>query len=146
VFVQPLLQWQSKNYFIFWERIFSIRDLEWDAHARCCHLWLARLYKICSTFFISGTIFLKKKVIEHKSASRFSLQLLSETFLILRRVERDIKSVYWSSCKVPISKNFLDIFSKNSQIWKFLKIRSVGAELFHAVRQKDRHDVAYSRF
>ena len=82
--------------------------------------------------------FLKKKVAEHKSASRFSLQLLSETFLILRRVERDIKSVYWSSCKVPIIQNFLDIFSKNSQISEFLKIRSVGAEMFHAVRQKDR--------
>ena len=79
-----------------------------------------------STFCISGTIFLE--VIEHKSASRFSLQRLSETFLILRRVERDIKSVYWSSCKVPIIQNFLDIFSKNGQISKFLKIRSVGAE------------------
>ena len=42
--------------------------------------------------FHNGTIFLKK-VVEHKSASRFSVQLLSETFLILRRVERNIKSV-----------------------------------------------------
>ena len=33
----------------------------------------------------------------------FSLQLLSETFLILRRTERDlIKNVYWFPCKVPI--------------------------------------------
>jgi len=33
----------------------------------------------------------------------FSLQLLSETFLILGRTERDmIKNVYWSSCKVPL--------------------------------------------
>ena len=31
----------------------------------------------------------------------FSLQILSETFLILRRNERDmIKNVYWCSCKV----------------------------------------------
>jgi hypothetical protein len=33
----------------------------------------------------------------------FSLQLLSETFLILRRTERDmVKSLYRSSCKVPV--------------------------------------------
>ena len=33
----------------------------------------------------------------------FSLQLLSETFLFLRRNERNmIKNVYWSSCTVPV--------------------------------------------
>ena len=33
----------------------------------------------------------------------FSLQILSETFLILRRNERDtITNVYWSSRKVPV--------------------------------------------
>jgi len=32
-----------------------------------------------------------------------SIQMLSETFLILRRTERDmIKHMYWSSCKVPV--------------------------------------------
>jgi len=33
----------------------------------------------------------------------FPLQLLSETFLILRRTERDmVKNVYWASCEVPV--------------------------------------------
>jgi len=33
----------------------------------------------------------------------FSEQLLFETFLILRRIERDmVKDIYWFSCKVPI--------------------------------------------
>jgi hypothetical protein len=33
----------------------------------------------------------------------FHLQLMSETFFILRRTERDmIKNVQWSSCKVPL--------------------------------------------
>jgi hypothetical protein len=33
--------------------------------------------------------------------------------------------------------NFLDRFSKNSQILNFMEIRSVGAELFHADGQTD---------
>ena len=33
----------------------------------------------------------------------FSVQLLSETFFILRRTNQDmIKNVYWTSCKVPV--------------------------------------------
>jgi len=51
----------------------------------------------------------------------FSLQLLPQTFLILRRTERDIiKILHESSCKVPItlvifqlSSCFLDRFSRN---------------------------------
>jgi len=45
---------------------------------------------------------------------------------------------------------FLDRFSKNTQISNFIKIRPVGAELFHADGrldgQTDRHDEANSRF
>jgi len=38
-----------------------------------------------------------------KSVNWFSLQILPERFLILRRTERDIiKNVYWSSCKVHV--------------------------------------------
>ena len=33
--------------------------------------------------------------------------------------------------------NFLDRFSKNTQIPNFIKIRPVGAELFHADRWAD---------
>jgi hypothetical protein len=35
--------------------------------------------------------------------------------------------------------NFLDIFSKNTQISNFLKIRPMGAELFHADGRTDGH-------
>jgi len=49
-----------------------------------------------------------------------------------------ITNINWSSCKVPFvlvrfkwNLNFLDIFSKNTQISNFMKIRPVGAEKFH---------------
>jgi len=42
--------------------------------------------------------------------------------------------------------NFLDIFLKNRPISNFTKICLVGAELFCADRQMDRHDEAKSIF
>ena len=59
-----------------------------------------------------------------------------------------IKNVYWSSCKVAVivvrlywNLDILAIdFTKNTQILNFMKIRPVGAELFHADRRTDRHD------
>jgi hypothetical protein len=75
--------------------------------------------------------------------SWFSLQLLSETFLIPRRIEGNmIKNVHCSSCKVTIifvrfwwNLNSLDRLLKNIQMSNFMKIRPVGAELL----QMDTH-------
>jgi hypothetical protein len=54
-----------------------------------------------SHYLINGTIF-EKRFLNTKCMVGFSLQFLSETFLILKRIERDmIKNVYWSSCRVP---------------------------------------------
>jgi len=53
-------------------------------------------------YLINGTIF-EKHVYNKKYVFRFSLQRLSETLVILRRIERDMtKIVYWYSCKVPV--------------------------------------------
>ena len=64
-----------------------------------------------------------------------------------------MKNVYRSSCKAPVivvrfewNLNILNSFSKNIQISNFMKIRPVGAELFHADRRTDGHDEANSRF
>jgi hypothetical protein len=84
------------------ECLCSLRYPAWNAHASLCHLWPAPLYNIFPHYLINGTIFLKS----YKSIQNvfwFSLQILSETFLILRRTEWDmIKNVYWSTCKVPV--------------------------------------------
>ena len=48
-------------------------------------------------YLINGTIF-ENPLLKIKCVFCFSLQLLSETFLILRRNERDIiRNVYWST-------------------------------------------------
>ena len=63
---------------------------------------LSSLYNIFFTLPKKGTIF-GKKATEHKMCVLLPLQLLPETFRILRRIERDLmENVYRSSCKVPV--------------------------------------------
>ena len=82
--------------------ICSLRYPAYTALASYFHLWPAWLYKIFPHYLINSTIFEKKKVTEHKMCVLIPLQLLSETFLILGRTERDIiKNIYSCSCKVP---------------------------------------------
>ena len=48
-------------------------------------------------------LIIKKEVIGHTKCVLIVSTMYSETFLILRRNERDkIKRVYWPSCKVPV--------------------------------------------
>jgi len=54
-----------------------------------CNLWPARLLHVFSHYLTNGTIF-GEKVIEHKTCFfLFSLQLLSKTFLVISRIQRD---------------------------------------------------------
>jgi hypothetical protein len=132
--------------------ICSLRNPARNAHAPY-YLWPAALYNVFLHYLINGKK-KKKKVLNTKCVFWFSLQFLSETFLIIRRNEWDmIKKVYRSSCKVPVIRvrlwwklDFLDKFPKNPKILNVMKIPPVEAEFFHANRRTERRDEANSRF
>ena len=100
-FVQPLLQWQSSECYIFWV---------WVLASGIQHEMPMRHIVICglpgSTVFfhiISKRTRFSGKSYWTQNVFWFSVQLLSETFLILRRRKRDkIKNVHWSSCIVTV--------------------------------------------
>ena len=99
-------------------------------------------------YLINGTFSEKNKLWNIECVFQFSVQLLSETFLVLRRNQGDIIiSVNWSSCKVPIILHILiEIdFSKNAQISISINIRPVGAELFHADMQVGRQECNFAK-
>jgi hypothetical protein len=75
---------------------------------------------------------------------RSSLQLLSVTFLILRKILREMIRNIFMYCTVPVilvrfglHLNVLDRFLKNIRISNFMKIRQVGYKLFHADGRTD---------
>jgi hypothetical protein len=94
----------------------------------------------------------KKKLLNVKCLCWLSVQLLSETFLILSRFWPDsitsvhtyIHTVYRSAAAACNYRLFFSDFMalefcwqrfKNTQIYNFIKIRPVGAELFSADRR-----------
>jgi len=115
-------------------------------------------------YSISLTVwFRKNKLWDVKCVFSLSLQCLSETFLILRRTERDvIKNIHRSSCKVLVilfrfneTWIFLTDFRKNSNT-KFHKNPSSGSRAVSFRQNKwtnegtekhtKRHDKANSHF
>jgi hypothetical protein len=94
---------ESKKYYILW--IMSVALV--IQHAKCmCHIILSPLTCLALPYF--STLSHKQhnfreKVIEYKMCVLTSLQISSETFLILRRIElHTIIIVHTSSCNVPV--------------------------------------------
>jgi hypothetical protein len=66
-----------------------------EKHAPYCRLWLAHIYNIFPHHLLNGTIFkIKKTLLNTKYEFLFYLQLMSETFLILRTTEQEMIKMY----------------------------------------------------
>ena len=113
-----------------------------NAHAQYC---LQSLAPPCFSSVSHKRHEFRGRVTEYEIMFWFSLQLLFETFLILRRIQRDIViNLKTSSCKTrlvlvgfQLNFNFLYIFSKKDQISNLIKILEVGADFFSADGRTD---------
>ena len=70
---------------LLWVCVCSLRYTACNAHAPYCHLWPVCLYNIFPHYLINSTIY-EKILLNTDCVFWFSLQLLSEIFLILRRI------------------------------------------------------------
>jgi hypothetical protein len=99
-----------------------------NAHAPYCHLWPDRLYNIFPYYLINGTIFeIKNKFTERKMCVLICAIILSQMFLFLRNIERDMIKMH-ISLRVPVifvrferNLNCLNRYSKKPQISNFIK-------------------------
>ena len=102
--MQPLLQWKSNKYYILCVCVCVALGIQHAVRSAVLyfHLWAVRLHNIFPRYLINSTIF-GKKLWNIKCVFLFSLQLLCEIFIILRRSERAmIINVYRSSYKVSV--------------------------------------------
>jgi hypothetical protein len=142
----PLLRWKSSKYYIFWVCFCSLRYPARNTHAPYCHLLPVRLHHIFLRYLINGTIFWNK-LFNIKCVFCFSLQILSEIFVILRRIQ-DIIVINLRRLHVKYPP-FLSDFYKNlnflDRFFKTLKyqisLKSVQWEPSRVIRTNRHTDV-----
>jgi hypothetical protein len=100
--------------YIFWVCFCRLRYPTCNVHVPYCHLWPLQYF---STLPHKRHDF-RKKLLNIECVSWLSLQVLSETFHILRTRRDMIKNVYWSSCKVPDTCPSLMKLEFSGQIFK----------------------------
>jgi hypothetical protein len=134
------------------ECVFVALGIQYEMHVR--HIVICGLFVSTNIFprCLQKTRFSKrrKKKKNLKCVLWFSTQRLSETFLILRRTERDMikKNVYWSLCTLAVilvrfewNLNFLDRFSKNTHISNFMEAKPSGGRVVPCGRTDKRADM-----
>jgi hypothetical protein len=129
-----LLPWKSNKYYVFWVCVCS---LIYPACKAIRHiiliLWHVRPYHIFPHYPRKETMF-GKTLLNIKCDFLFSLQLLSKTFLILRRIKGDIIIKTYVKLRYSYQMlrklKFLYKFSKNTQISNLMKICTVWAEMY----------------
>ena len=147
---------RSNKYYMLWVSVCSLSYPACNAHAPYCLLWPVLLYSIFPHYLINGTIF-EETLMNIKCVFWFSLQLLSETFLILRRTERDMIKMYiavhvkYRLLLSDFNKTFIfsTEFKKKYGKTKLHKYPSSGSRVFpcgRTDRQRDGHDETDSRF
>ena len=142
--MQPLLLWKSNDQYTTWACVCSLGYPAHNAHAPYCHLWPAPLYNIFPHYLTNGTIFEKKRknLQNTKCVFWFTLRLLSETFLILRRNERDTNVP--AICRILRKPEILRQILGKSWSNEFHENRSSGRRTVPCERS-DRYDEDSSR-
>jgi hypothetical protein len=137
--VQLLFWWKSNNYYMFWVCICSLRYPARNKHVPHCHLWSLWLNNIFPRYLTCGTIFERKKIIEHKLCVLiFSTTSEGKTFHSNKKIgEIWSKMASGLHVKYPLFLSdfketwiFLTGFQKILKIQKSMKICPMGAELF----------------
>ena len=92
--MEPLLQWKSGKYYIFWLGICNLKYPACNEHAPICHQWTARLYSIFPHYLITGMVFEKKTWLSIDCVFWFPVQVSYETLFILKRSGRGRSKMY----------------------------------------------------